>query len=75
MRSHERMHRHRGLSAAAAGTIAMSDYRLLLARLYGFHRAFEAVMEAAAPDILIRLDLLESRKVGCNRQRSARARA
>ena len=58
MPSHERMHRHRGLSAAAAGTIAMSDYRLLLARLYGFHRAFEAVMEAAAPDILIRLDLL-----------------
>ena len=53
--SHERMHRHRGLAAAAAGSIAVSDYRLLLARLFGFHRAFEAVMEASARENLDRL--------------------
>lgn len=57
--SHERMHRHRGLAAAAAGSIAVSDYRLLLARLFGFHRAFETVMEASAREISIGFDLAE----------------
>ncbi len=57
--SHDRMHRHRGLAAAAAGSIAVSNYRLLLARLFGFHRAFEAVVEAAASEIPIRFDVVK----------------
>jgi heme oxygenase len=40
---HERLHRHKGFAAAAAGTISLEDYRLLLSRLWGFHRAFERV--------------------------------
>ena len=34
---------HSGFAAAAAGTISLSDYRLLLSRLFGFHKAFEIV--------------------------------
>ncbi len=41
---HERLHRHSGLAAVAAGTITRSDYSKLLGRLWGFHRAFEAVL-------------------------------
>ncbi len=59
MPSHERMHRHKGLAAAAAGSIGMSDYRLLLARLFGFHRPFETAVEAAAAGIPIRFDLVK----------------
>ncbi len=45
--AHERMHAQTGFAAAAAGTISLSDYRLLLSRLYGFHRAFETVLTDA----------------------------
>ena len=45
--AHERLHRHPGLAAAARGDIAREHYRLLLARLYGFHYAFEAKLEPA----------------------------
>ena len=45
--AHNRMHAHDGFAAAAAGTISLSDYRLLLSRLYGFHRAFETVLTDA----------------------------
>ncbi len=38
---HARLHRHPGLSAAASGKIDSTDYRALIIRLYGFHRAFE----------------------------------
>ncbi len=38
---HERLHRHSALAAAARGSIAAEDYVLLLARLFGFHRAYE----------------------------------
>jgi heme oxygenase len=41
MRVHERMHAHCGFASAAAGLISLPDYRLLLSRLFGFHRAFE----------------------------------
>ena len=47
--AHERMHRHPGFGAAAAGRISRSAYRHLLRRLYGFHRAFEIAMAAGAP--------------------------
>ncbi len=40
--AHERTHDHPGLAAAAAGVIEPGDYVKVLARLYGFHRAFEA---------------------------------
>ncbi|MBG0797772.1 biliverdin-producing heme oxygenase [Methylocystis sp. L43] len=39
--THQRLHRHSGLSAAARGAIGLDDYRQLLMRLYGFHLAFE----------------------------------
>lgn len=46
--THERMHAHPGFGAAAAGVIDASDYRRLLARLYGFHRRFEDVARLGA---------------------------
>ncbi len=48
---HERMHTHPGFSAAASGKIAMSSYRDLLARLYGFHRAFERDFDKAPAEM------------------------
>jgi heme oxygenase len=45
--THERMHAHPGFAAAAAGTIDSEAYRDLLARLYGFHAAFEDRMREA----------------------------
>jgi heme oxygenase len=45
--THERMHAHPGFAVAAAGTISTEAYRDLLARLYGFHAAFEDRMRAA----------------------------
>ncbi|MFO1126442.1 MAG: biliverdin-producing heme oxygenase [Methylocystis sp.] len=44
---HRRLHRHPGLAAAARGAIGLDDYRQLLMRLYGFHRAFENVSASA----------------------------
>jgi heme oxygenase (biliverdin-IX-beta and delta-forming) len=41
---HERLHQHEGFAAAAAGTIDLTDYRNLLARLWGFHVGFEVVL-------------------------------
>lgn len=49
--SHELMHQHPGFAAAAAGSIPARDYRDLLARLYGFHRAFEAGFGGAPADM------------------------
>lgn len=50
--AHTRLHGHPGLSAAATGRISLDDYRALLARLYGFHRPFEASIctRASAPE-------------------------
>ena len=48
--AHERMHGHDGFAAAAAGAISISDYRWLLRRLYGFHRAFELSLAQMACD-------------------------
>jgi heme oxygenase len=44
---HERLHRHSGLEAAARGSITAEDYVRLLARLLGFHRAYEAALAEA----------------------------
>ena len=41
---HERLHRHDGFAAAAVGTINLVDYQRLLARLWGFHHAFEIAL-------------------------------
>jgi len=46
--AHERMHAHPGFAAAAAGAIAVADYLRLLARVYGFHRPFEAAAREVA---------------------------
>ena len=43
---HERLHQHPGFAAAAAGRISIADYKLLLCRLFGFHRAFEMALAA-----------------------------
>jgi len=51
---HERLHRHAGLASASSGSIAAEDYAQLLARLYGFHRAYESVLAQTA-----RLDAIE----------------
>ena len=45
--AHARMHTHPGFAAAASGHISARDYRDLLARLYGFHRGFEAHFDRA----------------------------
>jgi heme oxygenase len=41
---HERLHRHEGFAAVAAGTIDLIDYQQLLSRLWGFHHPFEATL-------------------------------
>ena len=41
---HERLHRHEGFAAAAAGTIDLIDYQRLLSRLWGFHYPFERTL-------------------------------
>jgi len=50
---HERLHGHEGLGAAASGAMARDDYRLLLARLWGFHRAFEKTLDEAARSLAL----------------------
>lgn len=42
--AHERLHHHDGFAAVAAGAISLPLYRRLLARLLGFHSAFEAAL-------------------------------
>lgn len=71
---HARLHRHPGLSAAAAGVIDVGGYRALLARLYGFHRPFEAatdafavMTQADAPRSRLLADDLEALGVPCER--------
>jgi heme oxygenase len=62
--AHERMHGHDGFGAAAAGAISRSDYRDLLARLYGFHIAFDAEMTKAPLDLARALDLAGRGRAG-----------
>ena len=50
---HERLHGHAGLGAAASGAMTRDDYRLLLARLWGFHRAFEETLDEAAHSLAL----------------------
>ena len=52
---HERLHGHPGLGAAASGSIGRDDYRLLLARLWGFHKAFEDALDEAARGLALDL--------------------
>ena len=59
--SHARMHAHPGFAAAASGRIAASDYRDLLARLYGFHCGFEADF-ASAPATMAEAIALPARR-------------
>ncbi len=55
---HARLHRHPGLSAAASGKIDVARYRMLLMRLYGFHRAFETSLIAYIAQVPARSDLI-----------------
>ena len=52
---HERLHGHAGLGAAASGAMTREDYRLLLARLWGFHRAFEGALDDAARSLRLEI--------------------
>ena len=54
---HERLHGHAGFAAVAAGSIGRGDYRALLLRLLGFHRAFDTVLATAAGQGWSGLDL------------------
>jgi heme oxygenase len=54
---HQRLHGHDGFNAVATGAISRSDYALLLARLWGFHRPFEAILEKAVAKIGVSRDL------------------
>jgi heme oxygenase (biliverdin-IX-beta and delta-forming) len=62
--AHERMHAHPGFAAAAAGAIDTEAYRDLLARLYGFHAAFEDRMQAAPADFAKAIDLPSRARAG-----------
>jgi len=55
--AHERMHGHDGFGAAASGKLSGADYRDLLARLYGFHAAFDARMIQAPAALAKAIDL------------------
>jgi heme oxygenase (biliverdin-IX-beta and delta-forming) len=57
--AHERMHGHPGFAAAAAGAIRLSDYRRLLARIFGFHKPFEVVASEAAVTAGVEIDIHE----------------
>ncbi len=46
--AHQRMHVHPGFAKAAAGVIGPSEYRQLLARLFGFHEPFEGLVRQVA---------------------------
>jgi heme oxygenase len=56
---HERLHGHPGLGAAASGAIGRDDYRLLLARLWGFHKTFETVLDEAARRLALDIDMAD----------------
>ena len=44
---HQRLHGHEGFAAVSAGAVSMADYRALLERLWGFHKAFETALAGA----------------------------
>lgn len=60
---HQRLHRHAGFAAVAAGDIDLLRYRHLLSRLYGFHRGIEhrlalgAAQSAALAEDLVTLGM------------------
>jgi len=56
---HERLHGHPGLGAAASGAIGRDDYRSLLARLWGFHKAFETALDEAARRLPVDIDMAD----------------
>jgi heme oxygenase len=60
--THERLHTHEGFAAAAGGRIGRYEYRLLLARLLGFHRPFEAATAVAAQTLAFSIDLSRRRR-------------
>lgn len=77
--THERLHRHPGLSAAAKGRIDADSYVRLLTRLYGFHRVFEARLERpgwsiyAAPPVRSELLASDLAVMGMSKEQRASA--
>ncbi len=62
--AHERMHGHDGFAAAASGAITLGEYRDLLARLYGFHAAFDAAMRRAPAPLTREIQLPARARAG-----------
>jgi len=60
--THERLHRHPGFSGLLRGTLTMSQYSQLLARLYGFHRPLERLLRMVPVSIRTGIDLLGREK-------------
>jgi heme oxygenase len=58
------MHGHDGFAAAASGAISPEAYRDLLARLYGFHAAFDAGMRRAPPSLAREIELPARARAG-----------
>jgi heme oxygenase len=60
--THERLHRHPGFSGLLRGSLTMSQYSQLLARLYGFHRPLERALRMVPVSMRSGIDLLAREK-------------
>lgn len=56
---HEALHQHPDFVSLINGRMTLQGYRALLARLYGFHRPFDAGLRAASPEVLRGFNVLE----------------
>ena len=61
--AHARLHTHPAFSALATGTIDREGYRVLLARLYGFHAPLERRLQAVSWDHAFGLTMSRRRRI------------
>ena len=54
---HNALHRHPGFVSLMDGSLTTNRYRALLARLYGFHSAFERLLRTTQPGVVGGIDL------------------
>jgi len=64
---HQTLHLAPGFVRLVEGRMTQSDYRALLARLYGFHWPLERGLRAAPPEILGGFDVRERERAGALR--------
>ena len=60
---HMRLHRHSSFAQLAAGTIEMAPYKMLLARLYGFHVPLETALVQASSALGLEVEMDCRRRV------------